>query len=1052
MIGRTIHLVTLTKYLLAFIFCGVILGETLSLSMVITTFGSAAVGKMYLVNALLLLLLPVIFFRYIDRINRGKLLANTTLSIVGMVSICAIIYHIFSKDSNAVRAVTVVLYPISYMSKTLLFLTYWTYLNDIYSIQEAKKHFPVIAAWGFGGAVTGVMIGRLILSVLSIQYVMLLWVGVYVCAWYLSKKLRYRTKKKNTIQDIRREEKTIFSDISLLVKNKLVVIIAFIYFGTFVAIFILDYFFWRNCSIWFNTAETLASFQFTFYMVHAILTILLLRYVMPVIIDSIGFTRIMYGLPLLFLFGGILLVVFQHQHYFQQKFIFLTSLQFCRQILFELTFASSYQMFFVVVVREQRGRAKTLLEGIVKPLAIFSSGLLIVLAGKNNDLIVTVIALMGVLLFAVIYMLRLIYIKTIMAKTTVHLDIGEIVDIAGKTENASFYRIVKGFANSPYEDMKILAVHMLKKAGTSHSFSYLVELYSKEKNARVKELVARSIDVFYSYRTRSFAEELLRENNVRIRANVIHALNGMSCNWKKHLKPIIAPLLFENDLRVQIEAAVFLWNYGTGYERNTVSQFLQNLIGSTIPNRQAAGIYLTGLIKSDGWEEILLGNLATASMQVFTKSIEVVFKSGSEETIMQALRLVERMSRKHCTITGHLLVRDSVLLWGAMDLFVVEAHNRRMFFELVNALRCAADTVRLSGKSFVVSKQAAEHIRVWVMKEIQAIYSDASHFYSLQDSMRNSTMGVLEVALRERQLRFCGWAISAMVITDTKGIFVWRSADMDVNEIHKRNDIIEVLESMPQDKVGSLILPLLKGVPWEMLSRMGRLYFHFNKKDRIETIAYFLQSENKLIVYCGLYSIESSRSDYLQQSSVRECLRMLENNGDERIVGAAKHILSVQDESTDKHSRAFELLDRVLFFKECTLFRNISADKLLRVAELAHYVHFEKGEAVSDAGRILDQIFIVKKGVIRVEEEMAEGIVAERKVTAGETFGEASLFAKAPRSSLIVAEETTDVYILKRSDIKRLIRELPDVALNFLEVVTDLLVKSQDRLQMEQKR
>jgi len=1049
MIGRTIHVVMLTKYLLAFIFCGVIIGETVSLSMVVTTFGSAAVGKMYLVNALLLLLLPIIFFKHIDRVNRGKLLANATLSVVLLVSLCAVIYHVLGRDSNTVRVVTVILYPISYMSKTLLFLTYWTYLNDIYSIQEAKKHFPVIAAWGFGGAVTGVIIARLILSVLSIEYVLLLWIAVYVCAWILSRKISYRTRKKSLPIEVNDVKSSIFSDVSLLVQNKLIVIIAFIYFATFVAIFILDYFFWRNCSEWFSTAETLASFQFTFYMLHAILTILLLRYVMPVIIDTIGFTRIMYGLPLLFLLGGVLLVVLQHQSFFQHKFIFLTSLQFCRQILFELTFASSYQMFFVVVVREHRGRAKTLLEGIVKPLAIFTSGILIVVVGKSADVIVAVIALMGVVLFAVIYVLRLIYIKTIMQKATVHLDISEIIDLAGKTENASFYRIVKGYAESPYEDMKVLAVHLLKTAGTTHAFSFLVEMYSKESNARVKELIARSIDIFYSYRTRSFAERLLRDKNLRIRANTISALNTMPCNWKKHLKPLIAPFLFENDLRVQLEAAVFLWLYGTGYERNTVSQFLQSLTESSVPNRQAAGIHLAGLLKVDGWEKILLDSLSTSSMQVFTKSIEVIFKSGSDATIVQVLQNVDTMSRKHITITGHLLVRDCVYLHRIIEQFIVTVTNRRMFFEVLHALRCASDSMRLSGRSFTVNKETADCIRTWIMKDVEAVYNDAFHFTSLQDTVTDTTVDVLDVALRERQLRLCGWAISAMVITDTKGIFVWRSADMNINEIQKRNDVIEVLESMPQDKVGALLLPMLKSVPWEMLARTGRLYFHFRKKNRDDTIAYFLQSENRMVVFCGLYSVECYRSAYLQQSSVRECLRMLENSSDERIAGAAKHILSPHDSVEDKHSRAYELLDRVLFFKQCFLFHSINADKLLRVAELAHCAHFRKNDVISELGHISDQLVVVKKGALRVEEEIHGKIITVRNVMAGETFGEASLFATSTRVIRVVAEEASEIFVLKRADIKRLIRELPDVALNFLEAVTALLMRTQDELRQK---
>ena len=54
-------------------------------------------------------------------------------------------------------------------------------------------------------------------------------------------------------------------------------------------------------------------------------------------------------------------------------FFVFVSVQFFRYIFFEIAFAPLYQLFFAAIVKEQRGRAKTFLEGVVKPLAIFLS-------------------------------------------------------------------------------------------------------------------------------------------------------------------------------------------------------------------------------------------------------------------------------------------------------------------------------------------------------------------------------------------------------------------------------------------------------------------------------------------------------------------------------------------------------------------------------------------------------------------------------------------------------------------------------------------------------
>jgi CRP-like cAMP-binding protein len=1046
MIGKTSHLLSLTKYLLAFIFCGVILGETISLSMVVTVYGSEIVGKLYLVNALLLLLLPLIFFKYIDKINRGKLLANTNLIIIIILVLFAIVYHFFDDESMLSKLVTAILYPVSYLSKTLLFLTYWTYLNDIYNIQESKKYFPVIAAWGFGGAVAGVVFARGLIALLPVKSILFLWIAVYSVAWFLCTKIRFKAKRKlRSVEGVPEVENALYG-IGILLKNKFVAIIAIIYFATFLSIFTMDFLFWKNCYLWCKTTASVASFQFTFFIIHAGVTIALLRFVLPSVINKIGLTRIMYGLPMLFVVGGLLMIVIEHQQVIYNKMLLFAGVQFFRQILFEVTFASSYQMFFAVVVREQRGRAKTLLEGIVKPLAIFTSGAIVVIVNGNVNYLIGMIVILGLLLSAIIYYLRLVYITTIMQQSQAHMEISEIVDLAGQSENAAFYHIVKGYINSNLEDMKIMAIQLLQKAGTAHAFTVIVEMYENESNLRIKEMIAHSLTVFYSYRTRSFVERLLQENNNRIRANTIYSLNLMQCNWKKHLKPLVAPLLFDNDQRVQLEVAFFLWQYGTVYERNTVQQFMRSLLTSNVSNRQAAGIYLTGLLKCNGWEKVLLEHLSTASLQVFTKSIEVIFKNASQDIIQKTLSIIDDMPRRNVSIAGKIMMRHSVNLMEPLLHYFPKVKNRRVSFEIVACLRNATDAQRLNGKKINIGDDALDTIRSWILREIEIIYCDAYHFYNLLNEKNQNGFSTLQDSLRERQTRLCGWAISAMVIMDTKGILIWRSADMDINEVHKRNDLVEVLESMPQDKIGLLILPLLKGDSWDSISRVAKLYFHFDKNERCTCINYFLRSENRLIVLSMLYILEKNYQSYTHRLDINESLAMLEKNSDERISAAAGELFGQKNGDIDKHSRAFNLLEQVLFFKKCTLFHNISADKLLRIVELVHLAHYQKNEVVSAVGHLSDQVYIIKTGLLQIEHFANGENLLLRLIGPGEIYGEAGLFSKVSRTTTAIAAESTDVFILKRADMRRLIREIPDLALNFLETLSVMLCSGGDEV------
>ncbi|MBD3392687.1 MAG: hypothetical protein GF410_11770, partial [Chitinivibrionales bacterium] len=116
--------------ILVFVFAGAIVGETVSLSMVVSIAGSGILSRLYLLNGLLLFLLPPLFFSNIDRVNRGKLLS---FLLVFTVALLIVIFAVLKLGGNlgteVVTGLLWVMYPLSYLSKTVLFLTFWTLAN-----------------------------------------------------------------------------------------------------------------------------------------------------------------------------------------------------------------------------------------------------------------------------------------------------------------------------------------------------------------------------------------------------------------------------------------------------------------------------------------------------------------------------------------------------------------------------------------------------------------------------------------------------------------------------------------------------------------------------------------------------------------------------------------------------------------------------------------------------------------------------------------------------------------------------------------------------------
>lgn len=1046
------HRLIIPEYLLAFLFCGAVVGETVSLSLAITALGPEIVGKLYLVNALVLLVLPLFFFKFIDRIDRGILLANLLLISVLLLTAILVLLQLFSFQIRVLNSIIVVLYPVAYLSKTVLFLTFWTLLSDIYTIQEAKRRFPIIAAWGFGGALCGAVIARLLIVIVVTQTVIMLWVIVYLTAWVYTKKINSTLVSRiKPIEDIPKIDKTLFGIGDLLTIN-LIRILTLFYFGVFITIFLIDYLFWKKCYIWFKTSEAVASFQFSFYLIHASITILLLRYVLPRVISKIGFTRIMYGLPIVFIIGGGILYLAYSQNGGEMTIYLFTTVQFFRYVLFEITFVPSYQMCFAAIVKERRGRAKTFLEGIVKPGAIFTTGLLLVVIDNYVEGLLIVIVLTGVVIFIIIYLLRRVYIKTVMHEPVVPQGMGELLVEAGLQEDHQLYTIVRRCSDAKESDIRAVAIHLLKKLGTPHALEVLTDIYEKERDMRMKELIARSTSNFYSYKARPFIEQLLNEQKKRIRANAIYAINQMHCNWKRHLKPSIAPLIFVNNRRVQLEAARYLWDYGTIHERNTVLHYLQSLLDSKDMNQRSAGLYLIGSIKSPGWEDVLLKNLRTASFQVFSKSIEVIFRHASEEVKLTSLKITDSLSRKHISIVGREIEREGIHLWNTLMTFSPHVCSRRMMFEIITCLRKTADKLRIRNIPAKLTNEAVTIIHQWIITELEMIYSDAFEFYCTKEkSYLNGLRDILEYVLREEQTHICGWVLSAMVLLDTKGVVVWRHIDIDIHEREQRNELVEVFESSSHDKIGSLVLPILKQDSWDSLAKVGKANFHF-KNDGENEIEYFLKSDNHIIALSALYFIEQQFELYYRDERIKETLTMMVHDNNERISSAAMDLLRRDEEDKKKRSRAFELLDGVLFFKQTSLFHNISADKLLRLVEIAHLVDYQQNEIISLQGKISDQIYIVKTGCMHIEKDIDGISTLVTVVKRGETYGEIGLFSKTTRTTTARAQERSEIFIIKRSDLKRLVRETPDIAFNLLEVISNRLIKSEEATESLRKK
>ena len=117
------------------------------------------------------------------------------------------------------------------------------------------------------------------------------------------------------------------------------------------------------------------------------------------------------------------------------------------------------------------------------------------------------------------------------------------------------------------------------------------------------------------------------------------------------------------------------------------------------------------------------------------------------------------------------------------------------------------------------------------------------------------------------------------------------------------------------------------------------------------------------------------------------------------------------------------LLARVPVFDE------LAESDLQRVAHVAVPRHFAAGEAVFHEGDDSDTCYVVEQGHARALREHADG----RQITLatfgpGDIFGELAMFGDERRSATVEAIDELDVVGILGGDMRRLMREHPDIA------------------------
>ncbi len=147
---------------------------------------------------------------------------------------------------------------------------------------------------------------------------------------------------------------------------------------------------------------------------------------------------------------------------------------------------------------------------------------------------------------------------------------------------------------------------------------------------------------------------------------------------------------------------------------------------------------------------------------------------------------------------------------------------------------------------------------------------------------------------------------------------------------------------------------------------------------------------------------------------------------------------------TELHTRA-ELTAEAL--RRVPVFSSLPDEELAQVVDVALPRSYEGGQTVFREGDQSDTCYIVRSGRARAVREHSDG----RSITLahfgpGDIFGDLAMFDNERRSATVEAVEDTEVTAILGSDMQRLMRQHPDIAVHLLAALAGRLRETNERL------
>ena len=126
------------------------------------------------------------------------------------------------------------------------------------------------------------------------------------------------------------------------------------------------------------------------------------------------------------------------------------------------------------------------------------------------------------------------------------------------------------------------------------------------------------------------------------------------------------------------------------------------------------------------------------------------------------------------------------------------------------------------------------------------------------------------------------------------------------------------------------------------------------------------------------------------------------------------------------------------------IFKSLTEEEMLEVAEITHARKLSRGEVVYRLGDLVNKLFVLHKGTVRISRINSSGKEQViRVVGPGEFIGELSLFSDVPSTDNAVVTSPVTMCVIDGHDLKTIMARHTSIAFKIMDVLSRRLEQAE---------